>query len=51
MKGVDIVAEFAESYVYVELKDYDASSIYGVLGAANEEEAKSRRARLNCLRN
>lgn len=34
MKGVDIVAEFAEAYVYVELKDYDDPSIYDVLGAS-----------------
>ena len=28
MKGVDIVAEFANAYVYVEVKDYNDPSIY-----------------------
>jgi hypothetical protein len=51
MKGVDIVAEFAEAYVYVELKDYEDSSIYDVIGAANDEELKSRQACFKWLKN
>jgi hypothetical protein len=50
MKGVDIVAEFAESYVYVEVKDYDDSSIYDVLGAKNAEEKAARQAHFKWLR-
>lgn len=42
MKGVDIVAEFEEAYVYVELKDYDDPSIYDVRNAANDEQKKAR---------
>ena len=51
MKGVDIVAEFAEAYVYVELKDYDDPSIYNVLGAATEDERNSRQASFKWLKN
>lgn len=51
MKGVDIVAEFNEAYVYVELKDYDDSSIYDVLGAMNDSEKESRQASFKWLKN
>ena len=51
MKGVDIVAEFAEAYVYVELKDYDDPSIYDVLGASTEDETNSRQASFKWLKN
>lgn len=51
MKGVDIVAEFAEAYVYVELKDYDDSSMYDILGAANDDEKKSRQSSFKWLKN
>lgn len=47
MKGVDIVAEFDNAYVYVELKDYDDPSAYDVVGAANDAE---RRARQECFK-
>jgi len=51
MKGVDIVAEFDEAYVYVELKDYDDSSSYDILGAANDSEKESRQASFKWLKN
>lgn len=51
MKGVDIVTEFAEAYVYVELKDYDDPSIYDVLGASTEVETNSRQASFKWLKN
>ena len=51
MKGVDIVAEFAEAYVYVELKDYDDPSIYDVLGASTEDETNSRQTSFKWLKN
>lgn len=51
MKGVDIVAEFAEAYVYVELKDYDDQSIYDVLGTLNIDEKNSRQASFKWLKN
>lgn len=51
MKGVDIVAEFAKAYVYVELKDYDDPSIYDVLGVSTEDERNTRQANFKWLKN
>lgn len=51
MKGVDIVAEFAEAYVYVELKDLDDPSIYDVLGASTQDETKSKQDSFKWLKN
>lgn len=51
MKGVDIVAEFDEAYVYVEMKDYDDPSIYDVLVAATDDEKRSRQDSFKWLKN
>ena len=51
MKGVDIVAEFEEAYVYVELKDYDDPSVYDVVKAANDDERKTRQDSFKWLKN
>lgn len=51
MKGVDIVAEFDEAYVYVELKDYDDPSVYDVIGAATDDERRSRQDSFKWLKN
>lgn len=51
MKGVDIVAEFMEAYVYVELKDYDDPSIYNVISASTEDEKISRQDHFKWLKN
>ncbi|MBS3952426.1 MAG: hypothetical protein KGZ88_05705 [Methylomicrobium sp.] len=51
MKGVDIIAEFEEAYIYVELKDYDDLSIYDVRGATNDEERKLRQDGFKWLKN
>lgn len=51
MKGVDIVAEFEDSYVYVELKDYDDPSVYDISRAANDDERHSRQERFKWLKN
>ncbi|MFH0725174.1 MAG: hypothetical protein V2B19_02280 [Pseudomonadota bacterium] len=51
MKGVDIVAEFDEAYVYVELKDYDDQSIFDVLGSATDEEKETRQKHFKWLKN
>lgn len=50
MKAVDIVAEFAESYVYVELKDYDDPSIYDIPGGMTADEKSARRERFRWLK-
>lgn len=51
MKGVDIIAEFEEAYIYVELKDYDDLSIYDVLAATSDEERKARQDSFKWLKN
>jgi hypothetical protein len=51
MKGVDIVAEFADAYVYVELKDYDDPSFYDVQGANSETEKTLRQEHFKWLKN
>ncbi len=51
MKAVDIVAEFADAYLYIELKDYDDPSIYDVMGATTDEERKSRQDGFRWLKN
>ncbi len=51
MKGVDIVAEFEEAYIFIELKDYDDPSIYDVLGGTSNEEQKLRQDSFKWLKN
>ena len=51
MKGVDIVAEFEDAYIYVELKDYDDVSAYDVTRAVNDDEIKSRQQGFKWLKN
>ena len=50
MKCVDIVAEFAKSYVYVELKDYDDPSIYDISGTENDDAENSRQDKFKWLK-
>lgn len=50
MKGVDIVAEFNDAYVYIELKDYENSSIYDELGAVDEDDLRARRGGFKWLK-
>lgn len=42
MKGVDIIAEFDDAYIYVEIKDYDNPALYDVAKAMNDEESRDR---------
>ncbi len=51
MKAVDIVAEFKECYVYVELKDYKNPSGYDTQSVADEEEKYRRQKHFNNLKN
>ncbi|MEI8355487.1 MAG: hypothetical protein WCG31_05275 [Deltaproteobacteria bacterium] len=51
MKGVDIVAEFEEAYVYVEMKDYDDQSGFDVLGAITDEDKETRQKHFKWLKN
>jgi hypothetical protein len=51
MKGVDIVAELAEGYIFVEIKDYDDPSAYNVITPASEEERITRQEGFKWLKN
>lgn len=51
MKGVDIVAEFEDAYIYVELKDYDDPSVYDVTRAIDDNERKTRQEAFKWLKN
>lgn len=50
MKGVDIVAEFDDEYIYVEIKDYDDLSVFDVKNASTDEETKSRQDNFKWLK-
>jgi len=43
MKGVDIVAEFNNDYIFIELKDYDDPAIYDITQVS--EDANEKKAR------
>jgi hypothetical protein len=53
MKGVDVVAEFEDAYVYVEIKDYDDefASAYDINTFSNEEILKEKRRAFKWLKN
>ena len=51
MKAVDIVAEFENAYVYVELKNYDDPSICNVLSANSGDEMSDRQRNFKWLKN
>ena len=51
MKAVDIVAEFKDAYVYVELKDYDDPSVYDVLNATMDDEISDHQKNFKWLKN
>jgi len=51
MKAVDIVAEFKNAYVYIELKDYDDPSVYDVLNATMDDEISDRQRNFKWLKN
>ena len=51
MKKVDVVAEFAESYIFIEIKEFDDVGMYNDTESSSEEEKKERRAHLKWLKN
>ena len=51
MKAVDIVAEFEECYVYVELKDYEDPAADAIQSVADEEEKRERQNHFKWLKN
>ncbi|SQD78320.1 hypothetical protein [Moritella yayanosii] len=53
MKGVDIVAEFDEAYVYIEIKDYqdEFASAYDIQNFESDDELKEKRRAFKWLKN
>lgn len=51
MKGVDLVAEFADKYLYIEIKDYDEISDLDTRTAIDEETRKAKNKHFTWLKN
>lgn len=51
MKGVDLVAEFENKYLYIEIKDYDDVSELDKRTASNEEAQKAKNKHFKWLKN
>jgi len=51
MKGVDVVAEFDEAYVYVEIKDYDDCDEFNPSLTGSDEGKKERQKCFKWLKN
>jgi len=51
MKGVDIVAEFENAYVYVEMKDFDDPNKYDQKLGEDENDEKSKKDNFKWLKN
>lgn len=51
MKGVDIVAEFQDAYIYIEIKDYDDQDGYDTLVFSSDEEKTEKQKAFKWLKN
>jgi hypothetical protein len=51
MKAVDIVAEFPNDYIFVEIKDFHDPETYDTEDFTNEEEQKEKRKHFKWLKN
>ena len=51
MKAVDLVAEFNDVYVFVEMKDFNDPVMYDIKTFASDEEQKVKRAHFKWLKN
>lgn len=51
MKAVDIVAEFTDAYVFVEMKDFNDPKMYDTKSFVSEEELKEKRGYFKWLKN
>lgn len=50
MKAVDIVAEFEDAYVFVEMKDFDNPAAYDTASFTTEDELSAKRAGFKWLK-
>ena len=51
MKAVDLVAEFPDAYVFVEMKDFDDPDMYDQVLAESDGEIKKKQDRFKWLKN
>ncbi len=51
MKAVDIVAEFSDAYLFVEMKNFDDPKTYDTLYFIDEQDLKTKRDKFKWLRN
>jgi hypothetical protein len=51
MKAVDIIAEFENDYVFIEIKDFEDPQLYNTLQYFSEEENKIRKDHFKWLKN
>ena len=51
MKAVDVIAEFSDAYIFVEMKDFDDPAAYDTKDFSTEEELKAKRADFKWLKN
>jgi hypothetical protein len=51
MKAVDIIAEFSDAYVFVEMKDFDDPKKYNMGEYGTEKELRCKRDHFNWLKN
>jgi hypothetical protein len=51
MKGVDIMVELVDAYLFVELKDYDDASAYDIALAVSDEDKKEKGRAFKWLKN
>ena len=51
MKAVDIIAEFQDAYIFVEIKDFHDPASYDTKDSTTEEELKAKRERFKWLKN
>ena len=51
MKAVDIIAEFKDAYVYVEMKDFNDPDLYDTSSTATDEVIKEKRDHFKWLKN
>ncbi len=50
MKGVDVVAEFEEAYVFIEIKEYDDQDGYDALVFSSDEEKNEKQKSFKWLK-
>lgn len=51
MKAVDIVAEFPDAYLFVEMKDFDNPKTYDVQDFMDDQDLKSKKDKFKWLKN